>query len=121
MPKINLKSGLHKLYAFFFLGMIAVSLLVGLALHQIRHARDEAFAGTAEEYVEVKKARKELHYGLTAAAAGVVYVPRTYSAQLPKGLPQMRNVRKKKELFSATLLPLLFRSNKFIRQVRGRL
>lgn len=121
MPKLNLKSGLHKLYAFFFLGLAAVSLLAGLALHQIRHARDEAFAGTAEEYVEVKKARKELHYGLSAAAAGVIYVPRTYSDRLPKGLPQMRNVRKKKELFSATLLPLILRSNELIREERGRL
>lgn len=121
MPKIKIKSGLYKLYAFFFIGITIVSLLVGLALHQIRHARDEAFVGTTDEFIEVKKARKELHFGLIAAATGAEYVPRTYLDQLPKGLPQMRNVHKKKELFSATLLPLILRSNELIREERGRL
>lgn len=121
MPPVNTKSGLYKLYAFFFLGMMVVSLLTGLALHQIRLAHDEAFAGTTDEYVEAKKARKELHFGLIAAATGKEYVPRTYLETLPEGLPKIRNVRQKKELFSATLLPLILLSNELIHEERDRL
>lgn len=121
MTQIEKKSGLYKLYTFFFLGIMAVSLLTGLALHQIRQARDEAFAGTTEEFVEVKKARKDLNFGLTSAAAGTKYVPRTYMDQLPRGLDQIRNVRQKKELFSATMLPLILRSNEIIGEERSRL
>ncbi len=121
MPQITTSSGLYKLYSFFFLGMMTVSLLAGLALHQIQHAKNEAFAGSTSEYIAVKKARKELNFGLIAAASGKKYVPRNYVDQLPKGLIQIRNSRQKKELFSATLLPLILLSNELIREERNRL
>ena len=120
MPYVKTRSGLYKLYTFFFMGMMVVSLLAGLALHQIQHAQDEAFAGTTEEYIEVKEARKSLEFGLIAAATGHEYVPRTYLDELPKGLTQIRNVRQKKELFSATMLPLILRSNELILEERER-
>ena len=121
MPKLRTKSGLYKLYVFFFMGTIVIGLLSGLALHQIQHAQDEAFDGTVDEYIEVKTARKNLDFGLTGAATGTTYVPRVYVESLPKGLPKIRNVRQKKELFSATMLPLILRSNELILEERNRL
>jgi Bax protein len=101
--------------------MMAIGLLSGLALYQIQHAQDEAFAGTTDEYIETKAARKKLDFGLTAAATGSEYVPRTYLETLPRGLLQIRNVREKKELFSATLLPLILLSNEKVIEDRSRL
>lgn len=121
MPQVKTRSGLYKLYSFFFVGMMAIGLLSGLALHQIQHAQDEAFTGTTEEYIETKAARKKLDFGLIAAATGTQYVPRTYLDTLPKGLPKINNVREKKELFSATLLPLILLSNEKVIEDRSRL
>ncbi len=121
MPKVKTRSGLYKLYVFFFMGLMLVSLFGGLALKQIEQARHEAFAGTTDEFIEVKKVRKSLEFNLISAASGTKFVPRNYLDRLPRGLPKIRNVHQKKELFSTTLLPLILLSNELILIERERL
>ena len=96
-----------------------IALTAGITIYvaeQLSVAPDgmpEGIAGYGESWPLVHKEdyEKTLGMSLPEVASGRVEIPRAFVKDLPKALTTEQDVRKRKQLFAASLLPLILRAN----------
>ncbi len=108
------------------------SLYVAVGSHCETTESEEKTAETPKEEVKVqdiclsntdhlKKVLKEKDFNLSKAAESEFQVPRTYFANFPQDMRQVKDLKTKKELFIHVLLPMILHENEIITQERKHL
>ncbi len=99
-----------------------------MAWHLLKSSRPISFKGDEANYLShlkppksTQKIEAALSYKLEVIVKGGDTVPRVFMVRLPENLPLIKQVKIKKKLFTATLLPLILRANELIRQDRTEL
>lgn len=123
MRETSFTNGLMLLYL-----ILCLSVPTIVALTMLSDSRMTAIKGDEPNYlshtVPKKKTadvERQLNFDLGEIHKGKSIIPRNFLSYLPKSLPMETQVRRKKDLFVKTMLPLILRANELILEDREKL